>query len=559
MAMRRNLRQAVQQLRQGYCQLPRTYRTETAASGLIDSGACGRVSWEGPSLAGVSHSELSSTLVGNCTDQLSIPTQRSTRSQWLPRSLHSRCLTKTMLDYNRVVSALHLPSSGQQPRLFSIGPAAEPQPATYTVTVVTGDVRGAGSPMSAVIQLVGSQGVSEHIRVGDDADNPGFKRGSRTEVTVDVAEELGELQRVVVHQEEPNEWEGGVGWFLDYVEVAGPGNELRTFPCSNWLGHSAADGQFSGERERNLIPPHADVANVTEYLAEPLQVTTAATVVPHPDKVTPRTKAVLHQGFGHGGEDAYYIAWGPRNGMLGLGVSDGVYMWRDQGIDAGVFSRSLMLSAKNAIEYGQTDVWNVMMDAAATVEENCIKGSATCCLVVVDTLQGRLTSANIGDSGYVIIGSSPRNDKPHIKFRTPQQEHTFGYPYQLGHQDMADKAEHAMLAHIPLVPDDVLVMGSDGLWDNVSEDEILHIVLEEKNSPSTPRPMNIAQKLTKAAFYNSHDKGKVTPYSLGATEAFEMVFNGGKQDDIAVVVALFSGDVIPRRVENLGRHGLGKE
>jgi hypothetical protein len=38
-------------------------------------------------------------------------------------------------------------------------------------------------------------------------------------VTVNVAEELGELQRVVVHQEEPNEWEGGVGWFLDYVEV----------------------------------------------------------------------------------------------------------------------------------------------------------------------------------------------------------------------------------------------------------------------------------------------------------------------------------------------------
>ena len=44
--------------------------------------------------------------------------------------------------------------------------------------------------------------------------------------------------------------------------------------------------------------------------------------------------------------------------MLGLGVSDGVYMWRSRGIDAGVFSRSLMLSAKNAVEYGQSDVLN---------------------------------------------------------------------------------------------------------------------------------------------------------------------------------------------------------
>ena len=44
--------------------------------------------------------------------------------------------------------------------------------------------------------------------------------------------------------------------------------------------------------------------------------------------------------------------------MLGMGVSDGVYMWRSRGIDAGVFSRSLMLSAKNAVEYGQSDVLN---------------------------------------------------------------------------------------------------------------------------------------------------------------------------------------------------------
>jgi serine/threonine protein phosphatase PrpC len=46
----------------------------------------------------------------------------------------------------------------------------------------------------------------------------------------------------------------------------------------------------------------------------------------------------------------------------------------------------------------------VLKDAADTVEENGIQGSSTCCLVLVDTLQGRLTSANVGDSGFVIIG-----------------------------------------------------------------------------------------------------------------------------------------------------------
>lgn len=38
------------------------------------------------------------------------------------------------------------------------------------------------------------------------------------------------------------------------------------------------------------------------------------------------------------------------------------------------------------------------------MEENGIQGSSTCCLVLVDTLQGRLTSANVGDSGFLLIG-----------------------------------------------------------------------------------------------------------------------------------------------------------
>lgn len=38
----------------------------------------------------------------------------------------------------------------------------------------TGDVRGAGSPSPAVIQLIGSDGVSDLIPVGEDPDSPGI-------------------------------------------------------------------------------------------------------------------------------------------------------------------------------------------------------------------------------------------------------------------------------------------------------------------------------------------------------------------------------------------------
>ena len=43
-----------------------------------------------------------------------------------------------------------------------------------------------------------------------------------------------------------------------------------------------------------------------------MQVASAAMVVPHPEKVSPTSKASLRPHFGYGGEDAYYCGWGPR-------------------------------------------------------------------------------------------------------------------------------------------------------------------------------------------------------------------------------------------------------
>lgn len=40
---------------------------------------------------------------------------------------------------------------------------------------VSGDVRGAGSPVPAAIQLVGSDGVSDFVTIADDPDYPGAR------------------------------------------------------------------------------------------------------------------------------------------------------------------------------------------------------------------------------------------------------------------------------------------------------------------------------------------------------------------------------------------------
>lgn len=47
--------------------------------------------------------------------------------------------------------------------------------------------------------------------------------------------------------------------------------------------------------------------------------------------------------------------WWCRDGTFALGVADGVYMWKQQGIDSGLFSRSLMTYARQAVLEGERD------------------------------------------------------------------------------------------------------------------------------------------------------------------------------------------------------------
>ena len=92
-----------------------------------------------------------------------------------------------------------------------------------------------------------------------------------------------------------------------------------------------------------------------------------------------------------------------------------------------------------------------------------------------------------------------------------------------------------MQSLLQVMPNDVVVLGSDGLFDNVTPDQILEDVrahIGEHKHPSA-----IAQHLVTLAYNNSMDKDQDTPYSLAATEAFDMIYSGGKPDDITVVVA----------------------
>ena len=81
------------------------------------------------------------------------------------------------------------------------------------------------------------------------------------------------------------------------------------------------------------------------------------------------------------------------------------------------------------------------------------------------------------------------------------------------------------------------------MFDNLSEEdaEVVAADIRKRFGDSAcagERARRLANELGKRAFQNSMDKWIETPYSKAATDAFDMVYSGGKKDDITVICAI---------------------
>eukprot|EP00798_Chlamydomonas_sp_ICE-L_P007420 gene7420-553_t len=405
-----------------------------------------------------------------------------------------------------------------------------------TINVVTGNLRGSGSESRASIRLIGTEGVSPKIPLVDpQGEGEGFERNSTKTFATSVPRSIGQLRRVFIEKEKGDYSEQGEGWYLQHVKVVSETGESFVFQCNSWLGSSDC-GDYAGPLSRNLLPIASTMFGLHLEDPQPVAVSVSAMAIPHPDKVKRSgMKGVNRLGYGFGGEDAYFYCQAP-GGPFGMGVADGVFSWREHGVDPGQFSKALMDMCRKMVEAGMDDAFRVLQGATHHVVDEGYMGSAPVCLLTINPSNGLLHAANIGDSGFLIFGDTGNPYKMELKYRTNVLEHEFGYPYQLGHHETSSKVEDAELVCLHTVPGDIIVMGSDGLLDNVSEMEMekeLTSLRAQKASPS-----QMVQSLTKMAFEASIDTKRTTPYSLGASDFFQMVYNGGKKDDIAVLVAV---------------------
>ena len=264
---------------------------------------------------------------------------------------------------------------------------------------------------------------------------------------------------------------------------------------------------------------------------------------PHPDKA------------GKGGEDAWFVVVDAEGGNGTMCVADGVGGFNEQGVDPGLYARVLSYEGLRAAtrDGGDDDPRRVAIEAQANTK---LPGAATMCVV---RLKGTsLTCANVGDSGFRVVRDGA------VAYGSTAGQHYFNCPYQLQYRDLAgecDAAEDADVFSFDVREGDIVVAGSDGLFDNVFDEEIASVATAAYAAADDAAggARAAAKALVEVARGHAGDKSYDSPYAremaksdtdkggapkaVGLFGGFQQMMGGasartgGKMDDITVIVS----------------------
>ncbi|XP_030539234.2 probable protein phosphatase 2C BIPP2C1 [Rhodamnia argentea] len=235
-----------------------------------------------------------------------------------------------------------------------------------------------------------------------------------------------------------------------------------------------------------------------------------AASLPHPSKVLT------------GGEDSHFItnrSW--------LGVADGAGKWSIEGTNAGLFAQGLMDNCREIVSASEsnavTDPVGVIIRGAAATQSI---GLST---VLVACFDGQvLHVANIGNSGFIIIRDGM------IYKKSSPMAYEFNFPVLIEGGD--SPSELIECYSIELDEGDVVVSATDGLFDNLYEQEIASVV--RKSLQSRLSPQDMAEILATRGQEMGQSKSARTPFADAAHAAGYVGYTGGKLDDVTVVVSM---------------------
>ncbi|EDV47469.1 protein phosphatase PTC7 homolog [Drosophila erecta] len=251
---------------------------------------------------------------------------------------------------------------------------------------------------------------------------------------------------------------------------------------------------------------------------------------------------IIHSQYNRGkfGEDAWFMASNPQAYIMG--VADGVGGWRNYGIDPGEFSMFLMRSCErmsHAPDFMPKRP-EVLLERAYydLLDQKCpIVGSCTACILTLNRANSTLYTANIGDSGFLVVRSGQ------VVCRSQEQQHHFNTPYQLaspppGHdiKALSDGPEAADTIKFPTQLGDVILLATDGVYDNVPESFLVEVLTEMSGISNPVRLQMAANAVALMARTLSLNPKHDSPFSQNARK-LNIDASGGKPDDITVLLA----------------------
>ncbi|KAH9256294.1 hypothetical protein BASA81_005515 [Batrachochytrium salamandrivorans] len=251
------------------------------------------------------------------------------------------------------------------------------------------------------------------------------------------------------------------------------------------------------------------------------------------------------------GEDAFFLSTKGR----GFGVADGVGGWSLKGIDSGALARSLMHTAQTYFDSQSLVDLNLALEFAERESIQAgLMGTSTMCAACLG--EGNILHTTlVGDSGFVLLRRQNRRPdgtflagdwRPappalypwKVVYKSQEQQHSFNLPFQLGLNSRTTVKRHAMSMTLPLFSGDVVILGTDGLFDNVWLKELCHL-LNSLPASELADASGLAHTLAHKAVEQSRLDEKRSPYStLAARFGYDTASTGGKQDDVTVVVGL---------------------
>ncbi|RVX22878.1 putative protein phosphatase 2C 26 [Vitis vinifera] len=183
-----------------------------------------------------------------------------------------------------------------------------------------------------------------------------------------------------------------------------------------------------------------------------------------------------------------------------VAVADGVSGWAEQNVDPSLFPKELMANASDLV--GDEEVNydpQILLKKAHTATSS--KGSATV------------------QTNFFYIA----------------QEHYFDCPYQLSSEVITQTYLDATVTSVKLLEGDTIVMGSDGLFDNVFDHEIVSTITQYSDAAEAAKALaDLASNHSWITTLNLPIHWRPEPGCQYEQRFF--ILAGGKPDDITVVV-----------------------